>query len=196
MVCGELLANAAHLLHDTFGDENFVPFIDNSPIPEVKAAALAGLGVIGKNGLLISEEYGSFVFIGSIVTTLEVAPPKAYSECDHCGKCIRACPTGAISETEKFKKELCLSYITQKKGQLSDFEREKIAENGCIWGCDICQNACPKNIGIKKTFIQDFRENLYPILSENQINSNDLPPKRAFFWRGKDTILRNLSIIR
>jgi epoxyqueuosine reductase len=195
-VCGEMLANVAYRLHDTWGDENSVPFIDNSPIPEVKAAQLAGLGVIGENGLLISHEYGSFVFIGSIVTTLELMPSNAGGECNHCGICVRACPTGAISENEKFNKELCLSYITQKKGKLTDFEKREITKSGCIWGCDICQNVCPRNIGIKKTFIKDFYENLYPIITENNINSIDLPQERAFFWRGKDIISQNLGIMK
>ena len=82
----QYLKRAVSALEQAFPEEAFVPFTDNSPIPEVRAAALAGLGRIGQNGLLIHERYGSWVFIGEIVTTLPIdAPPHQIRPCIGCG---------------------------------------------------------------------------------------------------------------
>ncbi len=195
-VCGELLAEAVQELQKQFAGEEFVPFVDNSPIPEVKAAYLAGLGDSGDHGLLISPTFGSFVFIGCIVTTLELMPSRAGGSCSHCGNCVKACPTGALAENGRFNKEKCLSSITQQKGTLTEVEAKMIAQSGCVWGCDVCQTVCPHNQGIPKTSIPDFGENLLPILTEKWINTNQIPTDRAFFWRGKEILLRNLGILK
>ena len=103
-----------------FPDEQFVFFTDNSPIPEVQAAMDAGLGVKGKNRLLINKEYGSWFFISEIVTTMRLpAAEIKETACLNCGKCIAACPTHALTENS-FDKNLCLSDITQRKGELQD----------------------------------------------------------------------------
>ena len=86
----QYLKRAVSALEQAFPEEAFVPFTDNSPIPEVRAAALAGLGRIGQNGLLIHERYGSWVFIGEIVTTLPIdAPPHQIRPCIGCGRYLR-----------------------------------------------------------------------------------------------------------
>lgn len=106
-------------LCEAYPDEEFIFFTDNSPIPEVKAALNAGLGVMGKNRLLINKEYGSWFFISEIVTTMQLpAAETTETECLNCGKCIAACPGHALSENG-FRKELCLSDITQRKGELT-----------------------------------------------------------------------------
>ncbi|MGN1095569.1 MAG: epoxyqueuosine reductase, partial [Eubacteriales bacterium] len=121
---------------------HFYGFADKSAISEVHAASSAGLGLIGDNGLIINEKYGSFVFIGEILTTLPLASlgfeEKAEYEprpCHHCGACRDACPM-----KEGYG---CLSAVTQKKGELSDGEREFIIRYGSAWGCDICSLVCP-----------------------------------------------------
>ena len=163
MVVGEYLDTATNALKANFPDFSFVPFVDNSPINEVYAAARAGLGVIGKNGLLINKEYGSFVFIGAIVTdmVLDCADAEIIA-CENCEKCVSVCPSGAI-----MNKEHCLSKITQKKGELSLQEEMLIKEAGIIWGCDICQNICPHNKDIKKTYIKEFLENIVSIYEKD-----------------------------
>ncbi len=179
-ILGKKLNSLAEKFREAYPDNSFEVFIDNSPIPEVYAAARAGLGLYGDNGLLITKEYGSFVFIGEIVTDLELPLPQGeVLRCEGCGACLSACPVGLC-------KQSCLSAITQKKKPLSDDEKRLILENGSVWGCDICQNACPMNIGSGKTSIPEFREGYR---DEYSIGENI--EGRAFAWRGEAVIKRN-----
>jgi epoxyqueuosine reductase QueG len=176
-------------LKQTYPDEQFVFFTDNSPIPEVRAAELAGLGVIGKNGLLINKDYGSWFFISEIVTTLDLPTTEFHKTgCLNCGKCIAACPTHALTDSG-FKKDLCLSEITQRKGELSDEQKALIKASGCVWGCDICQKVCPLNKNVKIAPSPIFRNSIE--LTARTDNISD----RAYAWRGKKVIERNLKIL-
>jgi len=175
----------------------FLPFADNSPIREVDAACRAGLGVRGRNNLLITPRFGSFVFIGEILTTLPFeGVESACACCDGCGLCAAACPTSALSGS--FKRERCLSYLTQKKGELSPEEESALRKAPCVWGCDLCQLACPRNRGAEKA--SSCGQELWSISREHL---EGLSPGqfrkayggRAFAWRGAKTLLRNLRLV-
>lgn len=183
------LKKACDKLHKEFPENSFVPFADNSPIPEVRAAAFAGLGVKGMNSLLITEKYGSYVFIGEIVTDLETdcAESKIRS-CIGCKKCISVCPSGAL-DCESFSRELCLSEITQRKGELNEKELELIKSCGCVWGCDICQDTCPMNKNAAKTDITEFLSS--PV---SKVDEGYPLEGRAYEWRGRKVIERNILI--
>lgn len=188
-----LLSRMAETLGEAFPGCSFVPFADNSPIPEVKAAAFSGLGAVGKNSLLINKVYGSWVFIGEIVTDLEVKDmsftPNAES-CIGCGRCLRSCPAGAISEKGGIDTEKCLSAVTQRKGELTEEEIKAIERSGCIWGCDVCQEVCPMNRAAKSEPLEDFAANcVFELTGETPIKN------RAFGWRGRGVVNRNLGII-
>lgn len=185
------LKKAAEELEKLFPDDEFAFFADNSPIPEVRAACYAGLGARGDNSLLITEKYGSYVFIGAIVTTVK----SEFSEheiksCLKCGKCRKACPSGAISVTG-FERTLCLSEITQKKGVLTPKEEQLMKECGCVWGCDICQDVCPMNKNAAATEIKEFLDS--PVA---YVSSGCGLEGRAYEWRGRKVIERNISIIK
>lgn len=183
------LNSAIAKLRELYPDHEFAAFADNSPVPEVKAACLAGLGVRGKNTLLISEKYGSYVFIGEIVTSLELDCNTAIeTPCIECGKCIEACPSGALSKSG-FDRAACLSEITQKKGVLSEKEETLMKDCGCIWGCDICQDVCPMNKNAQTTHIQEFLASPVACLSEGCSLDG-----RAYEWRGRKVIERNISL--
>ena len=171
----------------------FAMFADNSPIDERHAAALAGLGVLGDNGLILSERYGSYVFIGEVLTDLpiEVLGEKAFYEiktCRHCGACTAACP----------KKDVCLSALTQKKGTLTAAEASEICALGSVWGCDRCQEVCPYNDEIEETPIDFFKRDLVPYLTVDALlsMSDDAFMECAYAWRGRNTILRNLELVK
>lgn len=186
-----MLQDASEKLKKTYPDEEFIVFTDNSPIPEVKAAINAGLGVKGLNGLFINELYGSWVFIGEIVTTMELAPSSPdRTQCLGCGKCISACPTKAIGKNGIIP-EKCLSYITQKKGELTDEQKILIKQSGCAWGCDICQNICPMNKDVSVSPIVQFVNG-----AEFKARIDSDISDRAYAWRGEKVIKRNLEILK
>ena len=189
IIAGDYLEKAVKALKEQYPENSFEFFCDNSPVPEVRAATLSGVGVRGENGLLINEKYGSFCFIGEIVTDLEITSTSATkTECLKCGKCKKACPDSALGDG--FCKEKCLSHLTQKKGELDDKTIKIIKKNECIWGCDICQNTCPMNENISVTPIKEFLES-----GKSEYKSGDDLEKRAYSWRGRDVIERNLKII-
>ena len=190
LIVPKYLNEAVCELKKEYPDNIFEAFCDNSPIKEVKAAVFSGLGVKGENGLLINEIYGSYCFIGEIVTdkVFEYSP-KNMNSCLKCGECRNACP-GKTVKNGFVDKRNCLSDITQKKGELSAEDVEMIRKNGCIWGCDICQNVCPMNNGIKVSPVKEFYETAKPFFKVGDTIEN-----RAFSWRGEKVINRNLEIM-
>lgn len=178
IVCGNILEELCRKLRQEYKENEFEWFCDNSPIPEVFAAATAGVGVKGDNGLLITKNYGSFVFLGEIVTDLDIECKNQYSECVHCKKCQKECPVS-------LKKENCLSDISQKK-KLTEQELEILKQNKILWGCDTCQNVCPMNKNAQNTdifdFIDEYRDEY--VIGENTTN-------RPYTWRGEGVIKRN-----
>lgn len=183
-ICGNILKKHTDILKKAFPDNEFEWFIDNSPIPEVEAAVLAGLGVKGKNGLLITKKYGSFVFIGEIVTDLEVESTSLTNNCIGCDVCQKACPVG-------LSKEKCLSSLSQKKGELNAEESMLLKNSGCVWGCDICSSVCPMNKGAEFTYIKEFVDGY----RDSYIVGEDISG-RAYAWRGEKVIKRNFDIIK
>ena len=197
--CDSLLDRILPILREKF-DGEFLGYADKSPIEENVAAAKAGLGVLGDNYLLINEKYGSFVFLAEILSTVppeELGFSGTVSEvksCLHCGVCKRVCP----AQSENME---CLSALTQKKGVLTEAQEIYIRKYGSVWGCDLCQISCPltkKAIanGVQ-TPISFFRENRISVLTEDTLNAMSETEfrSRAFSWRGKAPLLRNLSII-
>ena len=196
LFCAELFDSVIPKLKAEFPDNKFVGFADDSPIDEVHAAAMSGLGIIGENSLLITEEHSSYVFIGEIITDLAIESHREYkiSHCEGCGKCHTACP--------KIECGSCLSAITQRKGELSQREKDVIKKYGYAWGCDICSEVCPhtkKAIenGTIYTDIPFFKTNLTPNLTKCIVEemSDEEFSRRAYSWRKKETILRNLTIL-
>lgn len=174
-------------------DHHFALYGDHSPIAEVDAAARAGLGIIGKHGLLITPKYSSFVFIFGVFSDIPITPKhREVQYCEGCGACVRACPTRLKNGGE------CLSSITQKKGVLTSDEEALMQRHGTAWGCDICQNVCPHTIKAKKegTIYTDsewFNSRTLPMPDKSAVDRNDFS-ERAYSWRGKNVFLRNLSL--
>lgn len=184
-----LLASADLSL--AFPENSFVPFADVSPIDEVHAAQRAGLGMVGENGLLITKKYSSFCFIGEIITDLEIPSTNFREECEKCGACLRACPTGALSKNG-FDKSLCRSLITQKKGVLTPFEEAEIKKGGLIWGCDLCQLCCPHSKNMELTPIKEFKKLAATITLDNL---DEFYPLSSLNWRKKEVIIRNIKLV-
>lgn len=121
-------------------------FVDSAPVFEHEWARRAGLGWIGRNTLLIHRKWGSFCFIGVIISNLEFDTYSPFFEgsfCGNCNRCVEACPTGALT-AYSLDARRCISYHTiENKGEIPDFVRQKMGTR--IFGCDICQEVCPWN---------------------------------------------------
>lgn len=191
-----LFADLLPRLRERFPKARFAGFADHSPIDERDAAAHAGLGLIGKNGMLITQPYSSFVFLGELITSLTL--PCTVHElrtCEDCGACRRACPMSKIGN--------CLSALTQKKGELTQAEQEQLLQYGSVWGCDICGAVCPHT---KRALREGTIYSEIPFFSQQTVThltvealdalSDEEFAARAFAWRGRDTIRRNLLLVQ
>ncbi|MBN2613786.1 MAG: tRNA epoxyqueuosine(34) reductase QueG [Bacteroidales bacterium] len=131
-------------------------FVDSAPVLERAWAARAGLGWIGKNSMLISPKWGSFVFIGSVFINIELEYDEPIKEmCGGCAKCLENCPTGAIIRPKVIDAHKCISYLTiENKGPIPEIFRHKMHNR--VFGCDICQDVCPWNRKAPFHNITDF----------------------------------------
>ncbi len=180
-------------LHSLYPDEDFEPFVDASPIKEVDMALKAGLGVLGKNSLLLTPKYGSFIFIGEIITTLEIkSETRELQKCIGCNLCINSCPGKAINYNS-VNTELCAGYLNQKKGDLSPEEIEIITKSASIWGCDICQLVCPYNKDLPDVN-NEFSRDIINTIEADSVQS--IYKKRAFGFKGLKILLRNLDLLK
>jgi len=132
-------------------------YVDHGPVLEKAFARQAGIGFVGKNTLLITEAFGSWVFLSVILTTLELDPgPARISECGSCHACLDACPTGALVAPYQLDANRCISYLTiENKGTIPEALIPKL--NGWVFGCDICQEVCPYNARSKPTTTKEYR---------------------------------------
>ncbi|MDB5232083.1 MAG: queG [Chitinophagaceae bacterium] len=151
------------LLRDEVGEIQGRGFVDSAPVLERSWAQKSGLGWIGKNGNLINKQNGSFFFIATLITDLELNydDPIAKDYCGSCRKCIDACPTNAIEESKVVNGSKCISYFTIELKELLIPDEMKGKFNNWMFGCDICQDVCPWN-----SFSKPHNETAFTPLNE------------------------------
>lgn len=175
-------------------------FCDTGPMSDREVARMAGLGFYGKNSNLITEEYGSFVFLGEIVTELELEPDKPKGDsCGACKLCIEACPAKAIEQPYFVNPHKCLSMISQKKQNLTEAEMKLLEYR--VYGCDTCQDICPHNRDRKYSELKEFvpqewniRLDAEEILTMSNREFKVTYGKTSSGWRGKGLLQRNLIV--
>ncbi|MDM8129664.1 tRNA epoxyqueuosine(34) reductase QueG, partial [Paraclostridium benzoelyticum] len=147
IVVKEKLQQIADYIDSETEGFQYMIFADNGPLVDRYLASISGIGYYGINNNIITDEYGSFVFIGYIINNYYFEPDKkSEKSCVKCGKCITSCPGKAILGDFEMNPKKCLSYVTQKKEDLSEDEKIALKNNKKIFGCDICQDVCPHNI--------------------------------------------------
>lgn len=146
-------------------------YADTGPIQDKVWAEQAGIGWIAKNSNVITRDYGSWVFLGEVLTNLVLQPDRPHSQhCGTCTRCIEACPTGAITEPFVVDANRCIAYHTIENR--AETLPSEIANNlqGWVAGCDICQDVCPWNQRFAQptdvTDFQPYPDNVAPTLSE------------------------------
>lgn len=144
-------------LRELYPDSGGRVFVDSAPVLEHAFARNAGLGWIGKNSLLLNKEYGSYFFIGEIITTAELETNETEIK-DHCGSCrlcVDECPTHAINADRTVNAGKCISYLTIEHRE--DLPPEYLNSfYNRVFGCDICQDVCPWNRKLEKHHVPEF----------------------------------------
>lgn len=185
----------------TLGGEQ-KPYVDTGPVLEKPVAAEAGLGWQGKSTILLQKGYGTWLFLGTIITTLELTPSaKQPNRCGSCTRCIEACPTSAIVAPYQLDARKCLAYLTiEHQGTIPEVYRKALGNR--VYGCDDCLDVCPWNRWAQATKESRFSARSHPVLRETlswteeefKEHFRGSPIKRLGlfrWWRNALTVLGN-----
>jgi len=174
--------------------------VDTGELSDRAVAERAGIGFSGKNTLLITKEYGSFVYLGEMITNIPFFPDKPIeNSCGDCRICLDACPTGALVQGGQLNAQRCLAFLTQTKEILPDEFRTKVGTR--VYGCDTCQAVCPYNKGVDFHLHEEFEPEpevakplLRPMLRMSNREFREKFGHVSGFWRGKKPLQRNAII--
>lgn len=175
----------------------FKSMVDTGELVDRAVAERAGIGWVGKNCSVITPEFGSYVYLGEMLTNIPFAPSTPIEdECGDCTLCLDICPTGALVGPGQLNAQRCISFLTQTKTMLPDEFRTKIGNR--LYGCDTCQTVCPKNKGKANLIHEELMPDpeiakplLEPLLT---ISNKEFKAKFGHVsgaWRGKKPIQRN-----
>ena len=174
--------------------------VDTGELSDRAVAERAGIGWSGKNCAIITPEFGSYVYLGELVTSIPFQPDEPLEDqCGSCRRCIDACPTGALVQGGQLDSQKCIAYLTQTKDFLPERFRSKLGNR--LYGCDTCQQVCPENKG-KDFHIHEEMEPdpdlakplLLPLLSMSNRQFKERFGHVSGAWRGKKPIQRNAII--
>lgn len=174
--------------------------VDTGALSDRAVAERAGIGWTGKNCMVITHEYGSYVYLGEMITTLAFEPDTPVEDgCGTCNKCVDSCPTGALIQGGQLDSQKCIAFLTQKKDMIPKRYRKKIGNR--LYGCDTCQVVCPINKGKGDHYQPEFepepekvKPELLPLLSMSNREFKETYGMMAGSWRGKKPIQRNAVI--
>lgn len=197
-VLQDKLDRLAKGIEELTADFEYKGMVDTGALVDTAVAQRAGIGFIGKNGLVISKEFGSYMFLGELITNLDIEPdqPADYG-CGGCNRCVTACPTSCLIGDGSMNAKRCLSFQTQDKGVMDLEFRKKIKT--VIYGCDICQICCPYNKGLDNPLATEIdpdlsHPELLPFLELSNGQFKEKFGHVAGSWRGKNILQRNAII--
>jgi epoxyqueuosine reductase len=196
-VLRDRLSKLEAFLKEKVPDIQLKSMVDTGELSDRAVAERAGIGWSGKNCAIITPEFGSYVYLGEMITNFPFPPDTPMEDqCGSCRKCLDVCPTGALVQGGQLDSSKCIAFLTQTKGFLPDEYRTKIGNR--IYGCDTCQTVCPVNKGKDFHFHKEMepdpeiaKPKLKPLLT---ISNREFKEKYGHIsgsWRGKKPIQRN-----
>lgn len=197
VVLRERLEKLAAFIKEKDPAFTYKPMVDTGELSDGAVAERAGIGFNGKHTMIITEEFGSWVYLGEMITNIPFTPDDPVDDsCGDCRICIDACPTGAIVDDGQLNSQKCLAFQTQTKGLLPDEFRDKIGTR--IYGCDTCQAVCPRNRRIDFHLHPEFepdpeiaKPKLKPMLKISNRDFKEQFGHVSGAWRGKKPLQRN-----
>jgi epoxyqueuosine reductase len=194
------LARLEAFIRERVPDARIESMVDTGALVDRAVAERAGIGWSAKNCAVITPEWGSWVYLGEMITNLPFEPDTPVTEdCGDCTLCIDACPTGALVGPGELNASRCISFVTQTKGMVDDEMKRKIGNR--LYGCDTCQVVCPKNKGRNWTHQPELQPDaelvkplLVPLLTMGNREFKERYGESAAAWRGRKPIQRNAVI--
>lgn len=194
------LAGLQQFIRERVPDARMEGMVDTGTLVDRAVAERAGIGWSGKNCAIITPDWGSWVYLGELITNIPFPPDTPVTEqCAECTICMDACPTGALVGPGQLNAGRCVSFLTQTKGFIEDDLKEKIGNR--LYGCDTCQVVCPKNKGKNWSHQPELHPDpelakplLKPLLTLSNRQFKERFGQSAASWRGKTPIQRNAVI--
>ncbi|MBO3063863.1 MULTISPECIES: tRNA epoxyqueuosine(34) reductase QueG [Staphylococcus] len=193
------LDKLADYLRDRVDGVEIQSMVDTGALSDRAVAERAGLGYVGRNGFVINPELGTWTYLGEMLVSVPFPPDDPLLDsCGDCTICVDRCPTGALVGDGQLNSQKCISFLTQTKGYLADEYRYKIGNR--LYGCDTCQQVCPRNKGINTQHDdivlepEILKPRLVPLLKMSNKEFKNTYGHLAGAWRGKKPIQRNAIV--
>ena len=199
-VLRDRMAKLEAWLKERVPEARFESMVDTGALSDRAVAERAGIGWSAKNCSILSEDLGSWIYLGEMITNIPFEPDTPVTEgCGECTKCIDACPTDALVGPGQLDAQRCISFVTQTKGFISDEFMRKIGNR--LYGCDTCQTVCPVNRGKNWTHQPELQPDpelvkplLVPLLTIGNREFKERYGYTSSAWRGKKPIQRHAGI--
>lgn len=200
MVLRDRLEKLEQFISEKVPEAKLKSMVDTGELADRAVAERAGIGWNGKNCAIITPEFGSYVYLGEMITNLPFPPDTPIEDrCGTCNKCIEVCPTGALVGPGQLNSQRCIAFLTQTKGFLAEEFRVKLGNR--LYGCDTCQTVCPENKGKDFHFHSEMEPDpelakplLKPLLHMSNREFKEKFGHVSGSWRGKKPIQRNAII--
>ena len=197
VVLKERLKKLEAFIKDKFPDAENKLMVDTGELSDRAVAERAGIGFSGKNTSIITPEFGSYVYLGEMITNIPFIPDEPLEDsCGECTKCLDACPTGALVQGGQLNAQRCIAFLTQTKDFLPDEFRTKIGNR--VYGCDTCQVVCPRNKQVDfhnhpelEPDPEVVKPKLKPMLRLSNRQFKETFGHLSGSWRGKKPLQRN-----